>query len=511
MIHRATACAGTLLLAALAGSTGHASPNVSLDEPIYEQLAALRARGRLPAYLGGLRPLTEARARRLLMFADAPGLELLTLADGWWFAPLRRAVGRVGFFSEEARPYSTAVRPRDVAGAVAMSCEHEEGRPCGDGLGLMSELDSSAGYGAWVSASIRLRAVTGTESYDSDVDVDRAYVNAELGPVALEAGRDVIVLGPSSRTQLGWGDNAPPLDHVRISTARPIDLIGRSGSALRANLVYLVGRLRAPQTFPGNLVSISRGQLDLADSVEVGMMQLLQTAGDGAPSVDVWDFLLEHVRRRDASAGPTDSSNRRFGLDVAVRIDRLLGARPYYQLMFEDARLAEFDDALRHDADHLVGLELASLGACRHGLVVEWHKTGVRSHEHSPRTTGFTSAGRIVGSPLGPDAQSLFGGARLELGWSSILPWIEIARLSSDSYTFTVDGPIERAAKGVAEYRTRGGARWRWPVEPFVRLELEVTLEHVAAAGFEPGARENNLGIAGTVVWQPGGAGLLAW
>ena len=88
---------------------------------------------------------------------------------------------------------------------------------------------------------------TGTDAYDTGVDVDRLYVNGELGIAAIEVGRDMIALGPSSRTQVGWGDNAPPLDHVRISTARPLVIDGH----LRGSLVYVLGRLRAPQTYPG--------------------------------------------------------------------------------------------------------------------------------------------------------------------------------------------------------------------------------------------------------------------
>lgn len=90
--------------------------------------------------------------------------------------------------------------------------------------------------------------------------------------MAAEVGRDVIVLGPSARTSLGWGDHAPPLDHVRLSTSQPFELT----SSLRGSLIYILGRMRDPQTFPGNLVSIGRGQLDIGDDVDGGVMQMLQ-------------------------------------------------------------------------------------------------------------------------------------------------------------------------------------------------------------------------------------------
>lgn len=185
------------------------------------------------------------------------------------------------------------------------------------------------------------------------------------------------MLGPTVRTAVGWGTNAPPLDQLRLSTARPLAV----SPWLRMTAVYIVGRLADPQTYPGDLVTIARGQLDIADRVELGATQLLQLGGRGAPGFSLVDFVLEHLRRRDASASASDSSNRRVGLDLAVRIAGLGGARIVYQTMFEDLREQQAS-AILHDADHLVGI-------ATRWLTVEWRKTGERSYEHSPRVTGF--------------------------------------------------------------------------------------------------------------------------
>ena len=481
-----------------------ASPNVQPDDPLSSQIGRLRAVGLLPPASGGLRATPAAAATRPPGAAGSEaGSTAASLPTDAWTRPLELITGRVQLHREHARSYSTSYRPRDLVGALALSCEHAAGRPCGDGVGFLTELDSSAGYGRWVHAFTRVRAMAGTGAYPADLALDRAYVSAELGPVALEVGRDIIVLGPSARTQLAWGDNAPPLDHVRLSTSRPYNLLGEGGDKLRGNLLYFLGRLRAPQTYPGNLVSVGRIQLDVMNRVEVGMSQLLQLGGDGAPSIGAWDFLAEHFRRRDMSASETDSSNRRVSFDVSAMGPRLGGARFYYELVFEDWR-RQFGDALRFDADHLVGVEFAALGpGRRHGLVVELHKTGVRSHEHSPRVTGMTNAGRIVGSPLGPDAQSAFGGGRIELGWATLQPWLEVARLSSDTYELVEDAGISRVGEGVNEFRYRGGGRLSLPIERGLRVEVEAAFEHVSAADFVPGARRENFGGAISLVWRP--------
>ncbi len=291
------------------------------------------------------------------------------------------------------------------------------------------------------------------------------------------------VLGPGAHTQVGWGDHAPPLDFVRASYA-----------TRRGGLLYLVGRLRDPQTFRGNLVTIARGELVLGP-VTLGGMQLLQLEGDGAPHLGPWDFLVEHVTRTNPSAGPDDSSNRRVGLDASWRIAGFGGARLYYELMFEDWR-RQFADALRYDADHVVGAAFAS------GLVVEWQKTGFRSMEHTPRTTGFTNAGRVVGSPLGPDAQALYVAQRLITPRGEITPWLELARLASDTYTYGFHQPIVRTP-GETELHYRAGARLAAPIAARLAVELDARLERVTGFAFVPGATRTNVAADLAIVWRP--------
>jgi hypothetical protein len=479
-----TLARGLAAAIALAAAPADASPNVPLDDPVYDQLDQQELAGALPPFRGGLVPLTEARVHELLP-------EVPALPTGWWIRPIERAAIRIDAADDAARGYSTAARPRDVAGELALSCEGQEGRPCGRGLGLAAELDAAAGHGAWLAGAVRLRAQTGSARYATELDVDRAYVNAELGPIAAELGRDVLVLGPAGPTQVGWSTNPPPLDQLRLSGARPLAL----SRQLRLNAVYVLGRLAAPQTYPGDLVSVARAELDIAGWFELGAMQLLQLGGDGAPGFGPWDFVLEHVRRRDASASATDSSNRRIGLDVAAHIAGFGGARITYQLMFEDLR-KHFADAVRYDADHVVGLETR-------WLTVEWQHTGVRSYEHVPRLTGFTSGDRITGDPLGPAAHAVFVAGRIPAPWGIMMPWAEVAELASDPYTFVDHGPIVRTGDGPIELRFRLGARARVAAGDHLELDPEAAVEDVERAAFVFGARRINAVLRAVLVWRP--------
>ncbi|HET9620909.1 MAG TPA: capsule assembly Wzi family protein [Kofleriaceae bacterium] len=411
--------------------------------------------------------------------------------DGAWIEPITRAALDVDVVHEAARPYSTPARPRNVTGAIALSCAYRAGRPCGNGDGAFGELDAAAGVGPWLAAVVGLRVHTGRAAYTTGVEVDRAYVTAALGPIAVAAGRDVLVLGPAVRTVPSWGTNAPPLDQLRVATTRPLAIAPWLG----VEAVYVVGRLADPQTYPGSLVSIARGQLDLGDRVQLGATQLLELGGDGAPHLGPIDFVLEHVRRRDASASASDSSNRRFGLDAALRLDALGGARVVYQIMFEDLR-AQPVSAIRFDADHALSLTTR-------WATLEWRRTGQRSYEHAPRVTGFTSGGFIVGDPLGPAAQAVFASAPIAVATSVVTPWIELAQLDSDSFNFDPDGPIVRTARGPSEFRFRLGAQARVPLSAQLELAPEAALEAVERFAYRAGARRINTVLRASLIWRP--------
>ncbi|MFL5409470.1 MAG: capsule assembly Wzi family protein, partial [Myxococcales bacterium] len=415
---------------------------------------------------------------------------------GPWLRPVSRLTGRLSLADEHVRGYSTPVRRREIAGVVATSCERQEGRPCGPGIGTGLEVDSSAGYGQWLSAFTRIRFDAGNHAYSPGVDLDRAYLNVEAGPIAFEIGRDVQWLAPSARSSLILSDEAVPLDHVRVSTAHPVDLIGERGSVLRLNVRYLLGRLRDPQRFPGTLVTAARMQFDIADALELGGTRLLELGGEGAPPVTFREFVLEHFSRQTGASG-AGISNNRLGFDASYTFRKLRGVRAYYQLAFEDTR-KQFLNTLKFDTDHLVGVDVPYLdGAVLDGLLVEYHRTGRVSQEHSIFTSGMTSAGRPLGSPVGPDGWSFFAAPR----FGAVTPWLEIVHFSSDAYSQTENGPVVRVANGVTERRLRIGAQAVFAPLRDAQLRLSGFAERVDSADFVAGQRRYNAGAFASLTW----------
>ena len=494
-----------LLAVGLGAAAASAAPNLPVDDPAWVALLDARARGLLPDFVGGQQGLGEDEVQRALALLHlAPDARLLPLSEsGFWLRPLETATLRALALHEHDRPYSLPVRPRNLAGDVGYSCAGAEGRPCGGGLALLPEVDSSAGWGTWLSASTRLRLDFGNNRYAPGVELDRAYLKAQLGPLALEAGRDVIALGPSARAGIQVSRNAAPFDQLRAWT-RPFSLPFLDPDAVRVSFFYFLARLRDPQFHEGAFIDCTRMQLDLFRRVQLGGTRLLQFGGSGAPPIGPGSFITEHFGRYYDAKG-TPLGDNRLAFDLSVAVPDLLGARFYTELSFEDFRKQELN-VFRYDADYLAGAELRAIeaGPLRR-VLVEAVKTGRLSQEGLYWLTGWTNAGRTLGSALGPDAFSLELRADLELPFARLSPWVQGVRFFSDTYKDDGQGGggvvVDQA--GPSETRARAGVEVSMPLGPTLRLEANLFVEHVTAPDFVAGTSRRNAGVLAALRYLP--------
>ena len=492
-------------LALLLAGAARAAPNLPFDHPDWVLLRDARARGLLADPVGGQQALGEDEVQRALATLRLPSDgRLLPLEEtGFWIRPVEIATLRAAALHEHDRPYSLELRPRNIVGEVGYSCELQEGRPCGGGLGLMPEVDSSAGFGSWLSASTRLRLDLGNHQYAPAVELDRVYIKAQLGILAVEAGRDVLALGPSARAALLVSGNSPPLDQLRAWT-RPFALPFLDANLFRVSFLYFIARLRDPQFHPGAFVDCTRMQIDLFNHLELGGSRLLQFGGRGAPAIGLGSFISEHFSREYDGKGVPLGDNR-LALDAAVSVPALGGARFYVEVTFEDFRKQELN-VFRYDADYLLGAEFRALqtGPLRR-VLLEAAKTGRLSQEGLYWLTGWTNAGRTLGSPLGPDGLSLYLHADLELPFGRVSPWVEALRFSSD--TFKDDGlggggvTVDKA--GPAERRLRAGLDLSIPLGGSLLFEANLYLERVTTADLVEGSVRRNAGVLAALRYLP--------
>jgi hypothetical protein len=421
--------------------------------------------------------------------------------DEVWIDPLERAALLFSAADEHDRPYSVPARPRDLAGFIALSCEYQEGRPCGDGVGTALEIDSEAGWSSLLTAATRLRASAGTDRYASQLILDRAYLRFETGPFLLQIGRDALALGPAVRAGLVISRNAAPQDGIR-AVLKPVAL--PFAPDVRISLLYFLDRLRDPQRFHGTLLDCTRAQLDFWNRVQLGGSRLLQIGGDGAPYYGGFTgFILEHFGRTREGVAQGTAENNRLSFDLAIRVPELRGARLYYEIAFEDTRKA-FWNSLRYDADHLVGIELAELklGAWRR-LFIELEHTGWVSQEHSVFNTGMTNAGRTLGSALGPDGTSLWLSADFEAGRVVLSPWVEWLRFSGDRYDSNETRGVFVTAVGPIEHRQRLGADAQVTLTQSLAFSGGVFGERIGNADLVNGSTKYSAGLRASLTWTP--------
>lgn len=501
---RAATVAIAAALALLAAPPARATPNLPLEDAGWIALRDARARGFLPELLGGFHALGEDEVAQALAAAGLAPDPLLLPAEpgGLWVRPAERVALRGLLLREHLRPYSLPARPRNLAGDVGFSCEFQEGRPCGGGLGLVGEIDSSAGLGSVLSATVRARVDLGNNGYSALAALDRAYLKAQVGVLAFEAGRDVISLGPSFRGGLLWSTHAAPLDQLRVSI-RPFALPFIDGDALRVSLLYFIGRLRQPLGREGALIDGARFQFDLFDRVELGASRLLMFGGDGAPNVSFSDFLYEHIRAKYPDGVPM--GDNRVSADIAVSLPQLWGARAYFELSFEDFR-RKFFNVLQIDTDYLLGIELraVSKGPLRR-LFAEVATSGQVTEESPEWLTGFSSAGRPFGTPLGPQGGSGYLRAELELPRIRVSPWAGWVRFRNDTYVRNGDGAggSRIAFVGTPEDRYRLGVDLAMALGASLSLDVTAFAERVRNADLVPGATRLNGGLATALRYAP--------
>jgi hypothetical protein len=387
------------------------------------------------------------------------------------------------------------VRPRQLEGGIALSCEYQEGRPCGDGVGAGLEIDSNAGWGNLLTAATRVRASAGTSNFDSDVVLDRAYLKLETEIFALQIGRDALALGPSARAGLMVSRNAAPQDGIRAQI-RPFDL--PVVPSTRLSIFYFFDRLRDPQRFQGTILDCARAQLDFADRVQLGGSRMLELGGQGAPDYGgFWGFIKEHF----GQDGPGTAANSRLSFDVAVLLPELAGTRAYYEIAFEDTRSAFFN-SLQYDADHLLGIEVRALkyGPLRRAYL-EFEHTGSASQEHNIFTSGMTNAGRTLGSALGPDDTSVWLKADLQFGYALVSPWAEWLRFAPDTYDTNQDQGVLVTGRGPREHRQRLGADLAVPLKINIFLSATIFGERIGNAAFQTGDTRYSGGIRALITW----------
>jgi hypothetical protein len=279
--------------------------------------------------------------------------------------------------------------------------------------------------------------------------LNRIYVRGTWHNMALRTGPDEMRWGQSPEWSLFISGNAPPVPAITLGTDSAIVLPWLFRVAGPVSITALLGDLGGTQDPPHTRLAGWQATIQPWTRFELAVAVLAQTGGDGGPSATFLEQLVDLIPVVDALAPqPADLqiSNKLAGGNLRLRFPELSGLDLYYELQIDDFDGRRLRSSLVEDAAHLLGARLPLMAGTRQ-LVwrAEWQHTSLRLYEHAQFRSGTTYRGRIIGSPLGPNAAGAWLGAAWR--WS---PLSSVGFAAGDErrdparYTVTVSADRDR-------------------------------------------------------------------
>ena len=495
----------TLVAAALflgpTSATGQSSAYVPSGDPAYRDLDALVAAGLVRNDIFGTRPYTEATFARAVAQAKtrlSPGssnsdagkaaaspasakrriLEAVARLQSRFPGDSGRVIRGARMDVASADSPVRAVQSRSwfdkIDADVAPLTQRNGGREIPDGSSIAGEAWGDIRLGEHFVAALQPRiwlASPRDGGSSAGAEIVTGYARGLFGNLAIDVGRNSLSRGASREMNPLLSANARGLDMIRVSTDRPTRLpwfFRHLGPAVLGGSLATLGDNRDN---PGGILVQWDASVRPASNLELGLTLVGQQAGEGAPSATVGQRILEglFIARRALPlthflwADPL-IGDKFFGADARLTLPGI-GMDAYVAFGTsddDDLFVARPTKSLWNEAAWLGGLRWHALGdEGRLDLWGEAAHNGVHVFTHAVFSSGLTLDRRVLGSPLGPLAAALQGGA----DWTATAGRLSVAgaweRYSGDLFAADTGayGYI-RIADGPDEVRLRATVDW---------------------------------------------------
>jgi hypothetical protein len=539
----AAVVARVALLCSPEAARAQATPNVSVQDPVYRDLERLFGAGLIETMLVGQRPhsrreiariVAHAAARRSSTTMAAVHTELLERLAAEYAPEIARLAGDsaalprvdVRLFAEMLGTNSQPrAIPSDPSGSIDADIDPllggRGGRTYRPGLNVALESRLTLRPADWL---VLAGDVRGLESFNGG----RQFAAGELlagsasflaRNVALEIGRQQFVWGQGMDGGLLGSTSGRALDMLRLATDTPFFapwFLHRLGP-MRASVV--IADLGPNQHFPhSNLVAYKMSGNPFTWRVELSGFGLAEHGGRGAPSASFMDHVLDDIPILGYALGVNHRveeqiSNKMAGAEYRVRIPEWSGLQIYAEHILDDADPRRWGSTFWEDAGHLAGVSLARLGSEeRLSAAAEYRHTGIRFYKHGMFKSGLTFNRTLIGDPLGNQGD----GGYLRLTWDATRTtrWTlnaALERRGGDEYDARVDGsganqtnfrfvlvtakPAERRKRIALSFDHRPGLG--------IRHSIEAGAESVGNAAFVQNAHRVNGFVRTAFEWSP--------
>jgi hypothetical protein len=300
--------------------------------------------------------------------------------------------------------------------------------PIDDGAHLVIESAHTIRGASWLVADLRPRLVTSRRSPEGPdrarhLEADVAYLRAAAGSFLLDVGRANVAFGHGAFGTLGVSDQAPPMLMVRVANDVPISIpwVSRISGPVRGTL--FVADLGADQNFPHARLGGWKASFLPHPRLELGVTVLSQQGGGGAPPASFAVRVIDLLPLYDAifvTDRDFQISNKFSGIDFRFR-PAWAGVELHGELLLDDWDERRVRSTLWEDAGYVLGASLPVIspdGSVT--LAVEAHHVGIRMYRHSQFTSGYTTRGRLIGDPLGSNANAFYARLRRDRGMGAV-------------------------------------------------------------------------------------------
>jgi hypothetical protein len=507
-----------LLLALPTLVRGQATPRVAPDEPVYRDIDRLAAAGLIDTLIVGVRPFSEREVVRLLTEARR-NVGRLHPSSAWAEQAIARDLARFSrvdsTWIDGARvelsgmnsPYRAA--PSDANGSINAGinplASNRLGRPLANGATASFETMHDVRLGERLAISLSPRLTTqrfaGGHS-NTELTFQTASINALLGNVSIEAGREYAIFGQSPLGGLLFSENSPSLDMLRIGNDHAFVLpwLFRLAGPLRASV--LVADPGVGQLHPHAKLAAYHVAALPTPHLELGFEVLDAMGGQGGQPASFGDRVLDAIPVIDVLFRARSDflfSNKIAGGDFHWRMPSWNGFELYGETVIDDFDVRRLRSVFLDDGGYIVGTALSCITECgRLGVRAEYHQTGIRMYTHD--NYPIASHGLVVGDPLGPrglGAYLTIDGESVRAHYVAVTTAFEVR--SGNTYTSGTTGVgstgfhFVQTSHRPAEKRGRVSGTWTTPaLARGIETRATLGVERVSSYAFVNGSNRTN-------------------
>lgn len=325
-------------------------------------------------------------------------------------------------------------------------------------------------------------------------------------------GRDEVIWGQGEFGGLLFSSNARPKDMVKLTTPYPFYFPGFLKHIGASKFTFFVSNLGHERDIPEAFLSGVKFSLKPAKIFEIGLSEAVVMGGEGAPDISAGEAIGEifplHKWGRNSSFD--DQGNHLFGLlDFRLHLPFLRQTSLYWESIFEDSflRAMGVPGNIMNQMSFQTGIYVPRLTAKGDvSLRLEYQHTSPINYRHGTWSSGYTLNRRIIGSPIGPDADSLTA----RITWwpeSDIKTSFDLVyqNRSRDTYFAVRDGSEQKEILKNRDFpneqRLRLVGSVEWDIYRFLSLNSSLGYEYVSNFNFESNNnRHNGLFLVGTTL-----------